>query len=327
MGVRLPGCLLAAGKNLSARYLWELARQLAPAIACPNLSGSWLRPVYLLEVVEGGYKPCHGLYRARWCPYLEDVFPITTEERYSKIQLDLQSIMALRTILKLCLEVPDELMILQGPDYADYQAGLTGLKTEIEDWASRQFNRRRNLAFVPGKGQATPLDLIRLALIKCPDVAASPQTAGLEFIGESELREDLRIDLSSVARLISNGEWKASTVLAGSIIEALLLWRLRSYSQQQLSNSISNLKVAGKITRAPKPTDLEDRPWGLHEYTEVAAELGAILDETATLIRLVRDFRNLIHPGASARTGQQCDRGTALAAQAGIEFLVRDLTK
>ena len=234
--------------------------------------------------------------------YLETTFPITTEERYSKIELNPQSIMALRTILKICLELPDELIALEGPEYVDYQ---TGLRTEVEDWTGRQERRGRNLSFVPGKGQVTPLDLIRQALSKCPDVAPSPQAAGLEFIRESNLRDDLRIDISSVTRLVSSGEWKASTVLAGSVIEALLRWRLGSYSEKQLNGAISSLLAKGTIKQAPKSTDLDDRSWGLHEYTEVAGNLKATSDETACQIRLVRYFRNLIHPASATRAGRQ----------------------
>jgi hypothetical protein len=33
-----------------------------------------------------------------------------------------------------------------------------------------------------------------------------------------------------------------------------------------------------------------------------------------------REFRNLIHPGRSARLGKVCDRGTALSASAAVEL-------
>jgi len=55
--------------------------------------------------------------------------------------------------------------------------------------------------------------------------------------------------------------------------------------------------------------------------------LKLILEPAAGQARLAKDFRNLIHPGKSVRLGQECNKGTALAAAAAIEFVTADLTK
>ncbi len=62
--------------------------------------------------------------------YLEATFPITKEQRYSKVELNTQSIIALRTILEMCQEIPDELITLEGPEYVDYRTGLATASTE-----------------------------------------------------------------------------------------------------------------------------------------------------------------------------------------------------
>jgi hypothetical protein len=41
---------------------------------------------------------------------------------------------------------------------------------------------------------------------------------------------------------------------------------------------------------------------------------------------LTKDFRNLIHQGASIRKKQQCDRGTAHLAIAGMEHVIKELS-
>jgi len=66
--------------------------------------------------------------------------------------------------------------------------------------------------------------------------------------------------------------------------------------------------------------------WELHSFIEVAAKLEVIGEDTAQQARLAREYRNLIHPGREKRLGQKCDRGTALAAVAAVEFVVRDLS-
>ena len=42
---------------------------------------------------------------------------------------------------------------------------------------------------------------------------------------------------------------------------------------------------------------------------------------------MAKDYRNLIHRGASERTGQVCDLGSAHHAVAALDHVVRDLTK
>jgi len=115
-------------------------------------------------------------------------------------------------------------------------------------------------------------------------------------------------------------------VLAGSAIEALLLWALHQHEQQHpgtRQTAVTALITNGTLN-APPHTNLER--WDLHEYARIAAHLGLIEPETFTLCDLARNFRNLIHPGRAARLGQNCDRSTALAALAAVEAVARDLT-
>jgi hypothetical protein len=124
---------------------------------------------------------------------------------------------------------------------------------------------------------------------------------------------------------LSNGEWKAATVLAGSAIEALLLWALPSKrSPTDITNAVIALKSNGTLAGKQGSGPLDE--WHLHEYTGVAEKLSIIKKETAIQARLAKDFRNLIHPGRAQRLGQKCDRATALSAVAGVEHVVRDLS-
>jgi hypothetical protein len=66
--------------------------------------------------------------------------------------------------------------------------------------------------------------------------------------------------------------------------------------------------------------------WGLDAYIKVARVLTLIKENTAQHATLAKHFRNLIHPGRSARLQEVCDRGTAHSALAAVEFIVRDLS-
>lgn len=155
-----------------------------------------------------------------------------------------------------------------------------------------------------------------------PRSSPTSTTSELGFISDLDLRKALRNDIGSVERGLSNGEWKAATVLAGSVIEALLLWRLQQCPEPERERAITALRAQGTLSRTPD-SNLERQD--LHEFTEVAAELGIIAADTQTEVRLAREFRNLIHPGRSQRLARKCDRGTALSSVAALEHVVRDL--
>jgi hypothetical protein len=179
------------------------------------------------------------------------------------------------------------------------------------------------LDHIPGLPDLNPIALVRRALSSCPDEFPSASTAGLDFIGEADLRESLRMDLSAGNQALANGEWKAATVLGGSLIEALLLWRLQKCEGGKVTQSSTRLFNSRKLKKKPA-NDLTR--WDLSHYIEVAADLEVITEETAIQARLAKDYRNLIHPGRSERLKQKCDRATALSAVAAVEHLIRDLT-
>ena len=105
---------------------------------------------------------------------------------------------------------------------------------------------------------------------------------------------------------------------AGAVTEALLLW------------AIIKKKRASAVERARKKVIPAASPdannWDLNGYIKVARALALIEDETEKQTQLARDFRNLIHPGRSARLSKVCDKGTALSALAAVELVVRDLS-
>jgi hypothetical protein len=229
---------------------------------------------------------------------------------------------ALSCVLDLVAQVPDELLTMDNTTYARFVLAKTTIQQVLETWVTN-----RNAGFAMQSFQyhisEDPLGAIRDALAKCPDESPAPSTSELNFISDADLRTSLRNDIGAISRALSNGEWKAATVLAGSAIEALLLWALQQQPPGNVAAAASALITAGKFKTKPS-NNLED--WNLHQYTEVAAHLKVIKDETAQATRLARHFRNFIHPGVAQRLAEKCDRATALSAVAGMEHVVRDLT-
>jgi hypothetical protein len=169
--------------------------------------------------------------------------------------------------------------------------------------------------------QATSLngrEITRLyqVLRHCPDQAVPATVTSLAFVTDPDSQGALRSDLAEVERALIDNEWKSATVVAGSVVEALLLWALNQRRSAALA--------AGSALSNPTPAQLEY--WNLHQYLEVSHGLGVIQDDTAAQLRLAKDFRNLIHPGRAIRLAKTCDRATARAAAAAVDFVIRDLT-
>jgi hypothetical protein len=220
-------------------------------------------------------------------------------------------------IVALADAIPEHLLVLQDNEYADYVAQLAILRSRIPMW------EHHGASFPQRRGD--PVRTIRALLAKCPDQHPGPSVHDLTFVSNPELRSDLRVDIAAIERGLVEGDWKSVTVLAGAVVEALLLDRLSSLPPADVQAVEAQLQKAGTLKGKGAPLE----KWDLHAFTEVAAACPvprpSIKADTATQVRLAKDFRNLIHPGRSIRLATRCDRGTALAATAALEMVVRDL--
>jgi hypothetical protein len=102
-------------------------------------------------------------------------------------------------------------------------------------------------------------------------------------------------------------------VLAGSAAEALLLWAITNKKDIEVE--------AARSAAIPNASPDPNR-WDLDGYIKVAKTLPLIEDETERQADIARGFRNLIHPGRSARLAKVCNRGTAHSVLAAVEFII-----
>jgi hypothetical protein len=242
---------------------------------------------------------------------IDRTFPnIQNNERYD---VHSKSANELQAVARLIDEIPIELLPTAGDDYCDLILGQEALREAVTRWQGPRGGDEPP-RWINGQ---SPIFLVRKIIAACPDTRPSPSTAELMFISDADLRESIRIDISTATSSFNNGEWKGATVLAGSAAEALLLWGI----QQKLT---AYIRSAAKLL-ANKPRGPIEK-WDLANYINVAEQLSIIKTDTATQARLAKDFRNLIHPGRQQRTGQACNKATALSALAAVEHIVEDLT-
>lgn len=225
-------------------------------------------------------------------------------------------------VLELVENIPNELLVLQPDVYARFLAATSALKNQLITWNSR--GNTGNLERVSGFGELNPIAIIRNAVALCSDETPYIETNELNYIDDMGLRNSIWADIGAVRRALINQEWKAATVLAGSTIEALLLWSLSTKAPAEIQTSIRTL-IANNTFQRDLPND--NQVWNLYQYIHVCRELDLISEPTKEQALLAKDFRNLIHPGRAIRLEQVCDRGTAYSAVAGVENVIRDLER
>ncbi len=220
--------------------------------------------------------------------------------------------------------IPSKLMILKGEALVEYSEAVEALRVAVLLW--RQGDKNYTIQHIPGRKNKHPIALIRKHLSALSDEGIDPTTSSLTFITDKQFNELLRADITAVNSALDNGEWKAATVLAGSVIEAILLYVVKEYNNansKNVSSAVQALTSSNIIQNVPSNID----EWTLHTLIEVAVELKIISETSAAQCRIARGFRNLVHPGRAVRMAQVCDRGTALSAVAAVVHVVRDLSK
>jgi hypothetical protein len=221
-------------------------------------------------------------------------------------------------IVRLVDELPADLIRLDGTGYNAFVVAIEGLRSALATWNSgtatdTTFGRRVGLNVAN----------LRRSLSLLSDQHIPENIATLTFIKDRAFRKTLVADIAAAEQASNNGEWKAATVLGGSIIEALLLWKLNNQPAGARNAAIARCVTARALRSAPV-SNLNR--WELGELVEVAREMQIITQDTYNVVSAARNFRNLIHPGRAERTGQTCDRSTAYNAISGIDRVIHDLT-
>jgi len=116
--------------------------------------------------------------------------------------------------------------------------------------------------------------------------------ANFTFIIVPELRQCLESDYKELRACLKAEAWKAVHVLAGSIVEAVLIDALGSAGVDP--KRLESESLAGLIS--------------------LAKDNSIVDDEAVDLSTVIRKYRNLIHPGRTKRLAKTPDRSGAIVA-------------
>jgi hypothetical protein len=202
-------------------------------------------------------------------------------------------------LLALLDAVPTALIDLNAQDYLEYTRCRGVLATTLALW---------NVGGVQPAPQVNSRDVIervRQLMAKCHD-ELPPSEPELPFIADDDVRLGIEDRIRAAWTDFNAREWMGATVLAGHVVEALLLWAINHKGGSQ------NLKKTA--------TQLH-----LHDLIEEAAQRKFITPQAKLAADLAKDARNLIHPGRASRSGTETSKATALAALAAVYRIADDL--
>jgi hypothetical protein len=127
-----------------------------------------------------------------------------------------------------------------------------------------------------------------------------------DFITDSQFKDVLARDYEELGRAIAGKCWKAALVLAGSIVEAVV------------ADALISGGFKDKSTKDPLVMSLG-------AAIDAARSEGLLANRTAELASVVRDYRNLIHPGRGLRANERPDQDTAAVAKALVDIILREI--
>ena len=126
-----------------------------------------------------------------------------------------------------------------------------------------------------------------------------------EYIRDPVVKKECESDLAELKNCMSQGAWKASIVLSGSLIEAILYDVMKSFANR---HQLENKKVT------------------LYDLLRWSREVGVIDDGVFKFADQIRDYRNLIHPNVYIRQELEINPNVAKIAYNVLLEVIR-LTK
>lgn len=127
------------------------------------------------------------------------------------------------------------------------------------------------------------------------------------FISDEEFRKIFIADYSEMNSCAEAKAWKSVMIISGSIIEALLIDSLVNSNMKEYPKS--------KLLRID-----------LNKAITLCSENGILSDKAKNLSDVVRNYRNLIHPGKIIRMQENPSEQDATIAKSLVDIILRELS-
>lgn len=136
-------------------------------------------------------------------------------------------------------------------------------------------------------------------------------------IQDSEMCIILQRDIWECAIAVVAKQDKMATIMSGSIIEALLMLKLKEQGIQEYDIS--------PISKGKKAQNYPVNEMGLNELLYVADQKGILNKNSYHLGHYIRDYRNVVHPAKELRMSEKVSHENVLTMWSILKRLVSDL--
>lgn len=136
-------------------------------------------------------------------------------------------------------------------------------------------------------------------------------------IQDKEVRDILARDLKECAIAVVAGQDKMATIMCGSIIEALLMQKIRE-------RSIDKYDIS-QISKSKHATSYPVVDMGLNELLFVADQEKILDKNSYHLGHYIRDYRNIVHPAKEKRMSEEVSHENVLTMWAVLKRLLEEL--
>lgn len=136
-------------------------------------------------------------------------------------------------------------------------------------------------------------------------------------IQDEGLRKILLRDLKECAIAVVAGQDKMATIMCGSIIEALLMQKIRE-------RSIDKYDIS-QISKSKHATSYPVVDMGLNELLFVADQEKILDKNSYHLGHYIRDYRNIVHPAKEKRMSEEVSHENVLTMWAVLKRLLEEL--
>lgn len=151
------------------------------------------------------------------------------------------------------------------------------------------------------------LPMLLSILRRTPERELLDDSGVFDYIIDDAYRDSLLADLLETESVLRGGNWKAATVMSGSLIEALL-----NYSLSYIHAHRGLVQPTNPDWAKIDPALLDKR--ALSYYINSAQQFMLIPTNLRSILDEARNFRNLVHAGRAKRENASCGKGTGHVA-------------
>lgn len=246
-------------------------------------------------------------------------------------RLDKGYYQTLATLVALADAVGDDVLAaLTADQYQDLLVAIEYLRVTTNRWNYPPNSGGPIISAEPFAplGNRHPVEVVLKVMEACPEEPIAEAQTLLAFLSDPELERSIATDVASAEGALADGRYKNACVMAGSAIEALLLWAVQRRKPTDHATAIQAAQAVRKTSGRPplNQPDKDPTRWGLEQYIEVARHLPVLSPMAADAAMLAKDVRNLIHPGRAERLQAQATRGSAGQAIAAMMLSIEDLS-